>query len=208
MTTPDPATPAKSDFLAAEEIKGILRGRDKGEQERIIRWVSESLDLTIGPSKAKPDHAPAHHPSPTPPVGSAPTRHPASADRAKDIRSFVQEKQPKSDVQFVVVVAYYYSFMAPGSERKEAITSDDLQTAARLAQRSVFKTPSQPLNNSVGMGYMDRAGRGEYRLNAVGENLVAMTLPGTGTGGENGRRPAKKRKTSKNTGVKKTKRSA
>jgi hypothetical protein len=35
----------KSDFMAAEEIKAILNGRDKNEQERIIRWVSESLGL-------------------------------------------------------------------------------------------------------------------------------------------------------------------
>jgi hypothetical protein len=33
---------AKSDFLAAEEIKKILHGRPKAEQERIVRWVSES----------------------------------------------------------------------------------------------------------------------------------------------------------------------
>lgn len=28
----------KSDFMAAEEIKAILHGRDKTEQEKILRW--------------------------------------------------------------------------------------------------------------------------------------------------------------------------
>ncbi len=58
---PDPNT--KSDFLAAEEIKGILDGREKTEQERIIRWVSESLDLAIGARSGRTGHGhdtPAH----------------------------------------------------------------------------------------------------------------------------------------------------
>src|ERR1019366_321043 len=37
--------PRKSDFIAAEEIKGILHDRQKAEQERIMRWVNESLGL-------------------------------------------------------------------------------------------------------------------------------------------------------------------
>jgi hypothetical protein len=35
-------------------------------------------------------------------------------------------------------------------------------------------------NNALNQGYFDRAERGEFKLNAVGENLVAMALPGTG----------------------------
>lgn len=42
----------KSDFLAAEEIKGILHGRERPEQERIIRWVNESLNLAVLPARA------------------------------------------------------------------------------------------------------------------------------------------------------------
>lgn len=33
MTSSDPKTSPKSDFLAAGEIKEILRGREKAEQE-------------------------------------------------------------------------------------------------------------------------------------------------------------------------------
>lgn len=43
MTSSDPKESPKSDFLAAEDIKEILAGREKAEQERIVRWVSESL---------------------------------------------------------------------------------------------------------------------------------------------------------------------
>ncbi len=190
-TTPAPGVGAKSDFIAAEEIKALLQGRDKNEQERILRWVAESLELPLVHSRARPQ---AHDPAPQ--VGDAEAPQPAGhavAVRATDLRSFTQEKQPKSDMQFVAVAAYFLRFLAPESERKESMTTEDLQTAARLAQWRVFKTPSTTLNNAVQQGYLDSAGRGAYRLNAVGENLVSMTLP-AGKPVANGARPNNGRK--------------
>ncbi len=191
-----PPTPSisKSDFMAAEEIKGILQGRDKAEQERIIRWVTESLGLAAMASLAS-----AHPASASPPVVTLPPAHVGqhahgTQERAQDIKSFVDEKKPKSDMQFAAVVAYFYSFEAPEANRKLTITADELQEAARLAGRKRFDRPAVPLNNAVTQGYLDRAGRGEFKLNAVGENLVAMALPGTGgdTAGNSKRRPMRK----------------
>lgn len=169
-TTPPSAVPTKSDFLAAEEIRGVLVGRDKVEQEKILRWVCESLDLSIG---ARPKHEQSN---------AAPPSHPPVethvAERPRDIRTFMQEKTPKSAPQFATAVAYYYRFVAPSSERKEAIKAEDLQHAARLAQRPVLKTPSDALKVAARSGFLDRAAVGEYRINTVGENLVVMTMPG------------------------------
>ena len=94
------------------------------------------------------------------------------------LRDFVEQKQPKADVHFVAVVAYYYQFEARDSERKTSITAADLQEACRLAKRNRFKDPSVPLANAFKVGYLDKAEQGNYRLNSVGENLVAMALPG------------------------------
>lgn len=187
-----PDTNSKSDFLAAEEIKVILGGREKAEQERIVRWVSESLDLALGTRSGRGVHgqdAPAHA---TPPATSTAPSSDHDVSRAKDMRTFVKEKQPASDMQFVAVVAYFFRFIAPEIERKDAITGGDLQTAARLARWRVFKEPNVPMNNAINQGYLDRAGRGVYRLNAVGENLVTMTLPATGD--ETSTKPARRKK--------------
>jgi collagenase-like PrtC family protease len=81
-------------------------------------------------------------------------------------------------VQFAVVVAYFHRFEAPEAQRKNFITTEDLQEAARLAVWPRKKQPSVTLNNAIKQGYLDRGERGTYRLNAVGENLVAMALPG------------------------------
>ncbi len=182
----------KSDFMAAEEIKAILHGRDKAEQERIVRWVNESLSLvaTVAPPAANVS-APA--PAAAASVVAAP------AGRAKDIKSFVNEKKPKSDVQFAAVTAYFYRFEAPVAARKDSITATDLQEAGRQARGFGFKKPIATLSNALQQGYFDRGGRGEFNLNAVGENLVAMTLPGGGgeASGTGRARPRAKRSAKK-----------
>jgi len=175
--------------MAAEEIKAILHGRDKIEQERIIRWVAESLSLvaTASLSPGNPASPTAASTIPQPnvqPPGSSPLH-------SKDIKTFVNEKNPKRDVQFAAVAAYFYRFECP--ERKEVIVPKDLDNAGRQARGYGFKDPLTTLNNAVALGYFDRAGRGEFKLNAVGENLVAMTLPGSGADA-NGGKPRRSRR--------------
>jgi hypothetical protein len=104
----------------------------------------------------------------------APHRH----ARPADIKSFVDSKRPKSDVQFAAVVAYYYRFEAPVESRKDSVDAQALQEAARLAGRRRPPKPLATLNNAKNLGYLDSSERGQFRINSVGENLVAMTLPG------------------------------
>src|SRR5438093_10115480 len=75
----------KSDFMAAEEIKAILQGREKAEQERIIRWVTESLSLTAIPARGG-GHA--GHVS-TQPAAQVEHLLPVALGRPKDIKTFV-----------------------------------------------------------------------------------------------------------------------
>ena len=103
------------------------------------------------------------------------------------------------------VVAYYHRFEAPPAERKDAINKDDLQEAMRLAGRPRFKDPAKTLNNAHILGLLDKGSeKGTYTLNSVGENLVAMTLPG---GGNSPARPRRaKRVAVKGTPTRKSKR--
>lgn len=187
----------KSDFMAAEEIKAILHGRDKIEQERIIRWVTESLGLVGNPGLGVSTVAPPTVVSATSPSLVQPLGIPLQ--RSKDIKTFAKEKNPKSDVQFAAVAAYFYRFECSQAERKETIVPKDLDEAGRQARGYSFKNARQTLNNGVMLGYFDRAGDGAFKLNAVGENLVAMTLPGAGTDANGGkpRRAKKKVRTKK-----------
>ena len=141
-----------------------------------MRWVAEKLGLPQPFASSVHVVAP---PSGTP-LGVTQPAPPASA-RTKDIKTFIAEKDPKKDVQAAAVVAYYYRFEAPPAERKDAINKEDLQEAMRLAGRQRFNNPLQTLANAHIVGLLDRGSeKATFTLNSVGENLVAMTLPGTG----------------------------
>jgi len=169
-------TTSSDDFEAAKTVADRLKGMEKERQERILRWVAESLSLDLGASRrvmpATAEPRPAAAPTATGPPTSAQTRQ-------VDIKTFVDAKRPKSDVQFAAVVAYYYRFEAPPEARQDTIDSKVLQDAARLAGRRRPPKPLATLNNSKALGYLDSTERGQFRISSVGENLVAMTLPGT-----------------------------
>ena len=86
------------------------------------------------------------------------------------------------DVQFAAAVAYYYRFEAPQAKRKDAINKDDLQEATRKATRDRFGNPLKTLQNAHQLGRLDKGSeKATFTINSVGENLVAMTLPGDST---------------------------
>lgn len=181
---------SKGLFDAAGDIAKILESHSKDNQERILRLVVEGLKLADPLAKAHLG---------TEPGPEAPAGEKTASTSRKDIKTFVAEKQPKSDVQFATVTAYYFRFEATGTGRKDAISADDLQEAARLAGWKRFGKPYVPLQNAANQGYLDRAERGTFQINAVGENLVAMTLPGgkaeagSGSAGRNGRKVRSKK---------------
>jgi hypothetical protein len=165
-----------SDFDAAKAVADQLKGMDKAQQQRILRWVAESLGLehfVPSPTAARTGEAIVSAEQST----HTDQQHPPL--RTTNIKTFVDLKQPKSDVQFATVVAYFYRFEAPIESRKESIDAQTLQEAARLAGRRRSPKPLMTLNNAKRLGYLDTPERGQFRVNSVGENLVAMTLPGT-----------------------------
>lgn len=165
---------ARSEFEVAQEIKALLEAVPVEKREMVLRWAREAVGLPIQTVLGHAQQLSTQELKKAPVEGSGSV---GLAPRQTTLRDFVAEKQPKSDVQFAVVVAYYYRFELPPAAQRPAISGEDLQEATRLAGRARFKKPLVPLNNAVGLGYLDRGEeRGQFRINSVGENLVAMTL--------------------------------
>lgn len=164
----------KDDLEAVRAVVAALDGFAADEQERVIRWAREKLKLPVSGLSGSPatQHQPASHPAGIPAAAGEPT--------AKDLRTFVAEKKPSSDIQFAATVAYYHRFEAPESQRKTEIVADDLGEACRLVNRERLRNPLQTLQNARNLGLLDRPRRGVFAINSVGENLVAMTLPSDG----------------------------
>jgi hypothetical protein len=175
---------AKPDDLeAVRTIASTLEPFKADERERILRWAREKLGMTTAAPTAVHPPAPQFPDRPgapaTPvPAGAASGATPMMPSASADIRSFVETKAPRSLNELATVVAFYLRFVAPDAKQKEAITKDDLVEACRKVGRAVPERPEQVLVNTHGMGLLDRTSvRGAYELNAVGENLVALTLP-------------------------------
>lgn len=160
---------ATDEFDALRTIVKTLEAFGAEDQNRILRWTAEKLGLSQAPRVAGPSNANLAGSQPEPTLAAGPV----------DIKSFVAQKKPKSDSQFAAVVAYYYRFEAV--DKKESITQADLLEACRMANYPRPPAPGQTLRNAVNAGLLDRAERGAYSVNSVGENLVAVTLPGDGT---------------------------
>jgi len=198
---------APSVFAVAESIVEELKKlADKQQQVQAIRYASDSLGL--GTSLHSP---PSVEPSTSPGLAMSPQSTVAQT-HAPDIKTFTEAKAPKSDVQFATVVAYFYRFEVAEQDQKDAIDAKTLKEAARLAGRRRPPRPSATLTNAKNAGYLDSAGSGRFKINAVGENLVAVTLPGgsseaaAGTRGPRARRNKKAAKKNKSGSNKRTKR--
>ena len=175
-----PATKTTDDLDAVRAVVEAMRDFKPDEQQRILRWAAEKLGLpqpfvtgsvAAGPSPVSLSSsiaAPTHAPS-----------APAGAETTQDIRSFVAAKNPRRDVQFAATIAYYFRFEAPQAERKDTIKKEDLHDACRKVGRDRLKHPYQTLMNAHNLGLLDKGpDKATFAINSVGENLVAMILPG------------------------------
>src|SRR6266851_5095522 len=188
------------DLEAVRLVATALEGFSPDEQERIIRWAREKLGLASAPrilSDTRTPQSPSLGALPRP---AGPADAPQGPASGKDLKTFVTGKSPKSDVQFAATVAYFYRFEAPPEQRRNEIDSGILQDACRLAGRARFRHPSMTLNNAKNLGLLDRGSEaGKFAINTVGENLVAMTLPGRSDSSAKGRKPRKPKKPAKKT---------
>lgn len=195
------AAESKSPLDAAQKIVAELQGMTSENQSLALQFAMQTLRLT----------PPIAHPAPA--AGSAHAHIPhaqiatSASGQPTDIKAFTAVKAPQSDQQFTAVVAYYYQFEAPLAQRRDSIDATIMKDAARLAGREQVKDWNMTLNNAMRAGYLDRAERGAFKLSAVGENLVAITLPGAvrggaGNGGTKSKKASKKKATTKKAGKK------
>lgn len=182
------------DVRAISTLLSVLKPLDADTRVHVLEYVLKRLGVAITiATSAEPLHAPSVPPaSPpySPVVDTTPHSHTAALSAPVDIRTFASEKNARTINEKVAVVAYYLAHLAPVSERKDTITTEDIKPY--FIQAGFLLPTSQPamsLTNAKNAGYLNALDRGQYKLNAVGYNLVAHKLPGDG---EASRKPASK----------------
>jgi hypothetical protein len=161
-----------AEIQALEVVFGALNALDELARERVLDYTRRRLGMADSDPgwsdvNSEPDHSPVID---SPPHGTV------------DIRSLRQEKDPGSAIEMAAVVAYYLSEAAPVDEKKPAVSTADLEKYFKQAQFPLPSRIGNTLSNAAAAGYFDSAGRGEYKLNPVGFNLVTQSLPRSASG--------------------------
>jgi hypothetical protein len=169
-------TTTANEFDVAKAIVDHLQGVQKEQQQKVLRWVIEHLGLDLRVA-ASADQRMVETSAVA--SGAAISKGATDQQRSVDIKTFVDSKRPKNDVQLAAVVAYYHHFEA--SNRKDHIDAKLLKDSMRhIGRLRTSGWALKTLNNAKTLGYVDSPERGQFQINSVGENLVVMTLPGAG----------------------------
>lgn len=159
---------------AIDAIVNALTGLDEPSRPIAIKAACEKFNISLGSVQSSA-------PKPTIPVTSGSTPSVLSpdipTDAVTDIKTLKDSKNPSNDLEMVCLVAYYLKNFAPTDERKLEIQSEDIEKYFVQAQYPLPKVPKQALLNAKAAGYLDSTGRGKYKLNPVGHNLIAHSLP-------------------------------
>jgi hypothetical protein len=171
-------TKEDQELRAIQQVIAALSDLDSEARARVINYVFQRLGISspavlaeAGASGAAPAHG-----------MEAAAAVVQMGRRQIDIRSFGQEKSPRSVNERVAVVGYYLSELAPADERKAEISAADITKYFKQAGFPLPRAAGMTLVNAKNAGYLDAgAERGTYKLNPVGHNLVAHSLPAATT---------------------------
>ena len=175
-----------------EAIKVVLHALEplSGDvRESVLRYVLHRLQIVLTPAKpASTSGVSTMIVDATRDVTDAGGEQATSSVHIKVLK---EQKKPRSANEMATLVAYYLANAVPKANHKDRITAKDIETYFKIAEFPLTKTQFT-LPNAKAAGYLDAVGNGEYKLNAVGHNLVVHSMPR----GEDGK-TASRRKSAK-----------
>jgi len=175
---------------AIREVLSALAPLDSATRARVLQYAQQRFGSTVG--------------APVSTIEAATVALPAGAPtRLEDIRSLRAEKQPGNGIEMAALVAYYLTELAPPEERSASVDAAGLTKYFKQAGYPLPKTPSMTLVHAKSAGYLDAVSRGQYRLNPVGYNLAAHSLPRSDT--KRGRAPSSSKQSKRGSKSRQTK---
>ncbi len=181
------------ELKAMGEIVAALSDLDDAARSRVIKYVLERIGSNASAGSILPLPIAA-------PVRVSGERSELGNDQVVDIRTLKDQKKPKSAIQMAILVAYYLKEKAPLAERKDSIDASDIE---KYFIQAHFELPAgkngalDTLGNAKRSGYLESAGGGSYRMNAVGYNLVAFRLGAPNDANGNSKKKASQKKSSR-----------
>lgn len=197
-------TPLEAELTAISTIIQVLDGLDVLARDRVLSYALQRLGMPALPeTRADIKRDPGSLEQFFSSLKSSAESHRAASNRVSDIRSFAEEKMPRSASEKAAVVAYYLSELAPVDEQRASISQDNITKYFKQAGFLLPSSPAMTLVHAKNAGYFESESPGQYKLNAVGYNLVAHRLPPTERAPKKSKKAASKRITAKRATVKK-----
>ena len=165
----------EKELVAIKTIANALEPFDPSARRRVLQYATQHLGIADVPT-GQPSAMPATSGTVGDEIRVLQTVA-DTEDKIVDIRTFTQQKNPRSDVQMAAVVAYYLAKLAPEELRRDSITAEDVPEYFGRGKYPLPKNSGMTLVNAKNAGYLDAAGQGKYKLNPVGHNLVVHNLP-------------------------------
>jgi hypothetical protein len=187
----------KAELAAISSMVATLEPLSAATRVNVIDYVFKRLGITLPTgSSGSGALSPAADRVGRPATGaSAPTEQyatgsPRALGPIVDLLTLKEQKQPANTNEMVALVAYYLAHEAAPSDRRDKITADDITRCFREARYPLPAVPNMALTHAKNAGYLSSTDRGQYRLSAVGHNLVAHRM---GAGREQTRARANRR---------------
>ena len=175
------SSPVDDEIEAIRSVLAALEPLKDQARRSVLEYVTKRLGIL----------APVERPvTGAPQVPLAPTEPPRQdASGATHIKAFKELKGPKSANEMSALVAYFLAELAPEDKRKQTVNTTDIKTYFKIADFPLPQQIKMTLPNAKNAGYFDMVGDGEYRLNAIGHNLVVHSLPRSGSAPRRAKKP-------------------
>lgn len=162
------AEPSKyqSEIEALGRVLDAVESLDSDSRQWVFRTASDRLGLpqSAAASSLPFQPVPAVAPSPHTPIVSP--SHPAETTEPK---SFMDAKQPSTDVERVACLGYYLAHF----RKQTHFRTGDVNSLNTEAAGPNFSNPSVAMQNAEKQGYLTRGkGKGEKQISSFGEKIV------------------------------------
>jgi hypothetical protein len=178
--------PVDQEIEAIKSVLQALTPLSAKARASVLDYVAKRLDLVV-PEALRIEGR----------TGEAPDRKREEKETVPQqeelhIKDLKDQKKPRSANEMAALVAYYLANLAPQPKRKQTVNQKDVETYFKIAQFPLPRHIRAALPNAKTAGYFDTVGAGEYKLNAVGHNLVVHSMPRGRAASAKASRPRKK----------------
>jgi hypothetical protein len=154
-----------TELEALQTVIAVLQSLDEEARDRIL----QSAITFLGVSPGHPTTAVTRTAGPVSTVSEETSSlSDFSTDRSMSPKEFLLEKQPRTDVERIAVLAYYLTHYRDIPHFKTL----DLSKLNTEAAQPKFSNTANSANNAVKRGYLVPAVKGHRQLSAAGEQFV------------------------------------